>query len=149
MRREGRAPQSLPDFCSKHNVKTKRCCHRRSWLAWFPANRGPVMVCNPVFNTFSPGLPQPDNFAIGQYDGGRRDRPDSRDRLSGRHYVRSDWSGHLDVGHASVGGRQGVHPTDSGWMGQMPIQHGQAFDSYGPSFVFPNLQQSHSSNRCQ
>jgi hypothetical protein len=79
-------------------------------------NPGPVMVCNPIFNNFSPGLPQHDNYAIivaiGLYDGGRKDSPDSRDRLgqSGRHYVRSDWSGHLHVGH--VGGRQGVHPTD-------------------------------------
>jgi hypothetical protein len=103
------------------------------------------MVCNPVFNNFSPGLLRPDHYAIDQYDGGRRDRPDSRDRFPGRHYVRSDWSGHLDVGH--VGGRQGIDPTYSGWMGQMPIQHGQAFDSYGPGIVFPNLQQSHSSNR--
>ena len=37
-------------------------------------NRGPVMVCNPVFNNFSPGLLRPDNYAMGQYDGGRRDR---------------------------------------------------------------------------
>ena len=81
-------------------------------------NPGPVMVCNlnPVFNHFSPSLPRHDNYAIivaiGLYDGGRKDSPDSRDRLgqSGRHYVRSDWSGHLHVGH--VGGRQGVHPTD-------------------------------------
>ena len=108
-------------------------------------NRGPVMVCTPGFNHFSPGLLRPDNYAMGQYDGGRRDRPDSRDRFPGRHYVRSDWSGHLDVGQ--VGGRQGVDPTHSSWMGQMPIQHGQAFDSSGPGFVFPNLQQSHSSNR--
>ena len=42
-------------------------------------NRGPVMVCNPVFNNFSPGLLRPDNYAMGKYDGGRRDRPDSRD----------------------------------------------------------------------
>ena len=81
-------------------------------------NPGPVMVCNlnPVFNHFSPSLPRHDNYAIivaiGLYDGGRKDSPDSRDRLgqSCRHYVRSDWSGHLHVGH--VGGRQGVHPTD-------------------------------------
>jgi hypothetical protein len=69
-----------------------------------------------VFNHFSPSLPRHDNYAIivaiGLYDGGRKDSPDSRDRLgqSCRHYVRSDWSGHLHVGH--VGGRQGVHPTD-------------------------------------
>ena len=107
-------------------------------------NPGPVLVCNPVFNHYSPGLLRPDNHAMGQYDGGRRDRPDSKDRFPGRHYVRSDWSGHLDVGQ--VGGRQGVEPIHSSWMGQMPIQHGQAFHSSGPGFVFPNLQQSHSSN---
>jgi hypothetical protein len=42
-------------------------------------NPGPVMVCSPVFNQFSPGLLLPDNSAIGKYEGGRRDRPDSRD----------------------------------------------------------------------
>jgi hypothetical protein len=28
------------------------------------------MVCNPVFNHFSPSLPRHDNYAIGLYDGG-------------------------------------------------------------------------------
>jgi hypothetical protein len=34
---------------------------------------------------------------------------------------------------------------DGGRMGQMPgHQHGQAFDSFGPGFAFPNHQQSQS-----
>jgi hypothetical protein len=53
--------------------------------------------------------------------------------------------GHHHVGH--VGGRQGVHPTDSGWMGQMPgHQYGQAFGSYGPGFAFPNHQHGNHSD---
>jgi len=32
-------------------------------------NPGPVMVCSPVFNQFSPSLPRHNNYAIGLYDG--------------------------------------------------------------------------------
>jgi hypothetical protein len=34
-------------------------------------NPGPVMVCSPVFNHFSPSLPRPDNYAIGLHDSGQ------------------------------------------------------------------------------
>ena len=80
-------------------------------------NPGPVMVCNPVSTilvlAFRDMTITPSAYMT-VTPGGRRDRPDSRDRLgqSCRHYVRSDWSGHLHVGHVGPGGRQGVHPTD-------------------------------------
>ena len=80
-------------------------------------NPGPVMVCSPVSTilvlAFRDMTITPSAYMT-VTPGGRRDRPDSRDRLgqSCRHYVRSDWSGHLHVGHVGPGGRQGVHPTD-------------------------------------
>ena len=41
--------QSLPSFFTKHNVKTRRCCHCRSWLAWFPAKSRPRYGLQPSF----------------------------------------------------------------------------------------------------
>ena len=127
-------------------------------------NPGPVMVCSPVFNHFSPSLPRPDNYAIGLHDSGQMGQ------MPGHPYGQAFGSygpqavfafpnhqqsqsfqpspaahGFHHVGH--VGGRQGVDPTYSGWMGQMPgYQYGQAFGSNGPRFAFPNHQHGNHSD---
>ena len=75
-------------------------------------NPGPVMVCNPVFNHFSPGLPRHDNYhqhdqAFGSY-GPVFAFPNHQQSQSFQPSPAAHGFHH--VGH--VGGRQGVHPTD-------------------------------------
>ena len=110
-------------------------------------NPGPVMVCNPVFNHFSPGLPRHDNYhqhdqAFGSH-GPVFAFPNHQQSQSFQPSPAAHGFHH--VGH--VGGRQGVHPSDSGWTGQMlGHQYGQAFGSYGPRFAFPNHQHGNHSD---